>query len=60
MPITVNRNTKHLGYPPAAEQRTVVSFHVIPQHCPIMFVIPFMWTLPLRQNDWDRPGIMVG
>jgi len=56
----VNRNTKHLGYQPAVEQRTAVSSPAIPQHCPIMFVIPFMWTLPLQQNDWDRPGIMVG
>jgi hypothetical protein len=41
MLITVNRNTKHLGYQTAAEQRTVVSSPAIPQHYPIMFVIPF-------------------
>lgn len=60
MLIIVNRNIKHLGYPPAVEQRTAVSFPVIQQYYPTMFVIPSEWMLPRRQNDWGHPGIMVG
>jgi hypothetical protein len=60
MPITVIRRTQHQWSPPAAEQRTAVSFPVIQQYYPTMFVIPSEWMLPRRQNDWGHPGIMVG